>query len=250
MKGKHKIQDKYEREVYVIVARDRPDIPVYRVRRDDGVGGECTLHRNHLLPVVWPLQVEEVTQEPELVMEKDPPVQQDVAMVEDGDSSEGEDEDGVGLEVYMAPAGAEQPPLPASHHPPGLSLDMPVEEDTMGISPSTCRAEQRSEVDDVDQEQPQPVAAASPVPPSPPPPLQEASYLPEEEFEESAQPQVHARPQRNRRRPYMYGNPVLYQQQATTDWTLRVQYLQSLIVLYPHLEEQLLTCIMHVVSHC
>ena len=42
--GKHKLSDKWADEVYVVT-----DIPVYKVKREDGEGVEKVLHRNHLL---------------------------------------------------------------------------------------------------------------------------------------------------------------------------------------------------------
>ena len=66
--------------------------------------------------------------------------------------------------------------------------------------------------------------------------------------QECAEPQSYSRPRRNCWPPERYGNCISYQQQVSTDWTLRVQYLTSLISLYPHFEEQLLHCIMQVVT--
>ncbi len=47
--GKHKIADRFEKEVYQVIDQPRPEIPVYRIRSTDGT--VKTLHRNHLLPV-------------------------------------------------------------------------------------------------------------------------------------------------------------------------------------------------------
>jgi transposase InsO family protein len=47
-KGKHKIQDRYESDVYEIIDHPRLDIPVFRIRSVQS-GNEKTLHRNHLL---------------------------------------------------------------------------------------------------------------------------------------------------------------------------------------------------------
>ena len=46
--GKHKIQDKFEEDVFVVIDQPRPDIPVFKVksRKDNR---EKTLHRNHLI---------------------------------------------------------------------------------------------------------------------------------------------------------------------------------------------------------
>lgn len=49
--GKHKIADKWEDDIYVILAKANDDIPVYKVRREDGEGRTRVLHRNLLLPI-------------------------------------------------------------------------------------------------------------------------------------------------------------------------------------------------------
>ena len=47
--GKHKLSDKWADDIYVITSQPNADIPVYKVRKEDGIGPEKTLHRNHLL---------------------------------------------------------------------------------------------------------------------------------------------------------------------------------------------------------
>ena len=47
--GKHKLSDKWTEEIYVITEQSNLNIPVYKVKREDGEGAEKTLHRNHLL---------------------------------------------------------------------------------------------------------------------------------------------------------------------------------------------------------
>ncbi|MCG8035390.1 MAG: DDE-type integrase/transposase/recombinase [Candidatus Thiodiazotropha taylori] len=54
--GKHKIADKWSDEVYVVIAQPNQEIPVYKVEREDGMGDERTLHRNHLLHLGVKLQ--------------------------------------------------------------------------------------------------------------------------------------------------------------------------------------------------
>ena len=49
--GRHKLEDKWEDQPYVVMEQPNPDIPVYKVKREDDSGGERTLHRNHLLPI-------------------------------------------------------------------------------------------------------------------------------------------------------------------------------------------------------
>ncbi len=50
LKGAHKIADRWGEEVYKVLRQPSPGIPVFVVKRADGVGAEKTLHRNLLLP--------------------------------------------------------------------------------------------------------------------------------------------------------------------------------------------------------
>ena len=47
---RHKIQDRWEEEEYVVISQPDPEIPVYKVKPVDG-GKVRTLHRNLLLPL-------------------------------------------------------------------------------------------------------------------------------------------------------------------------------------------------------
>lgn len=49
--GKHKIADKWEDNPYIIISQPKEDIPVSKVRREDGEGRCKVLHRNILLPI-------------------------------------------------------------------------------------------------------------------------------------------------------------------------------------------------------
>ena len=49
--GKHKIADRFEEGAYIVLNQPNPEIPVYEVQREDGIGRRRTLHRNHLLPI-------------------------------------------------------------------------------------------------------------------------------------------------------------------------------------------------------
>lgn len=49
--GKHKIQDRWEDHPYIIINQPNNEIPVFKVRREDGQGRIRTLHRNLLLPI-------------------------------------------------------------------------------------------------------------------------------------------------------------------------------------------------------
>ena len=49
-KEKHKLADKWDKDVFVISDIPNAEIPVYVVKREDGKGPTRTLHRNFLLP--------------------------------------------------------------------------------------------------------------------------------------------------------------------------------------------------------
>lgn len=49
--GKHKIQDRWEDHPYIILKQPNKEIPVFKVRREDGQGRIRVLHRNLLLPI-------------------------------------------------------------------------------------------------------------------------------------------------------------------------------------------------------
>lgn len=49
--GRHKLCNRWEKQPYRVVEKPNSDIPVFVVRREDGQGGDRTLHRNQLLPI-------------------------------------------------------------------------------------------------------------------------------------------------------------------------------------------------------
>ena len=54
LKGKHKLADKWEDDIYQILDKDT-NLPFYKVKKENGNGRIRTLHRNHLLPITWPI---------------------------------------------------------------------------------------------------------------------------------------------------------------------------------------------------
>ena len=50
LRGKHKLADRWEQEVFVVVKQLGDDFPVYEVKPETGDGPTRTLHRNMLLP--------------------------------------------------------------------------------------------------------------------------------------------------------------------------------------------------------
>jgi hypothetical protein len=53
-KGKHKLADRWESQIYKIVEK-HADLPIYTVTPENGKGRKRTLHRNHLMLITWPL---------------------------------------------------------------------------------------------------------------------------------------------------------------------------------------------------
>ena len=54
--GKHKLQDRWKSNPYVIV-RQLPNLPVYEVKPECGSGSVKTLHRDHLLPIGYLVRI-------------------------------------------------------------------------------------------------------------------------------------------------------------------------------------------------
>ncbi|XP_053274167.1 uncharacterized protein LOC128436464 [Pleuronectes platessa] len=50
LKGKHKLESRWSSIPYVVIGK-MPNLPVYKVKPEDGGGGVKTLHRDHLLPI-------------------------------------------------------------------------------------------------------------------------------------------------------------------------------------------------------
>jgi len=75
LKGKHKIANKWQKEIYLIVGQNDPAIPVYQIQKESGNGNVRTVHRNLLLPLGLPLEPE--IQEPTVAIEKAPAVQKE-----------------------------------------------------------------------------------------------------------------------------------------------------------------------------
>ncbi|RVE74756.1 hypothetical protein OJAV_G00024780 [Oryzias javanicus] len=48
--GKHKLKCKWRPSPYIVVEK-LPNLPVYRIKPERGMGAEKTIHRNHLLPI-------------------------------------------------------------------------------------------------------------------------------------------------------------------------------------------------------
>lgn len=67
LKGKHKLESRWSSVPYVIVGK-LPNLPVYRVKPEDGSGGVKTIHRDHLLPISQSMRMPVVKDHAESVM--------------------------------------------------------------------------------------------------------------------------------------------------------------------------------------
>ena len=63
LQGKHKLADKWEDNIYQILDKDT-NLPFYKVKKENGNGRIRTLHRNHLLPITWPILRDEMKKTP------------------------------------------------------------------------------------------------------------------------------------------------------------------------------------------
>ncbi len=90
LKGKHKLADKWEEGVYRVESKDE-GIPVYTVIPDNGRGRTRKLHRNHILPVTWPVIKDEVKKPVRL--KKQEVLDDSVSLIHSESSSDEEMED-------------------------------------------------------------------------------------------------------------------------------------------------------------
>ncbi|KAJ8375794.1 hypothetical protein SKAU_G00063740 [Synaphobranchus kaupii] len=59
LRGKHKLESRWSCVPYVVVGK-LPNLPVYRVKPEEGKGGVRTMHRDHLLPISQSIRMPEV----------------------------------------------------------------------------------------------------------------------------------------------------------------------------------------------
>lgn len=52
LKGRQKLADRWDRDVYIVIEHPNASIPVFRVRKQHSRGPVLTVHRNLLLPIV------------------------------------------------------------------------------------------------------------------------------------------------------------------------------------------------------
>lgn len=64
--GKHKLQDRWRSTPYIVIQK-LPNLPVYKVKSEQGTGNVKTLHRDHLLPIGYLVRISETLETPERV---------------------------------------------------------------------------------------------------------------------------------------------------------------------------------------
>nr|XP_057906640.1 uncharacterized protein LOC131104002 [Doryrhamphus excisus]XP_057906648.1 uncharacterized protein LOC131104002 [Doryrhamphus excisus] len=62
LKGKHKLESRWSSIPFVVLGK-MPNLPVYKVKPEDGGGGVKTLHRDHLLPIGESVRMPTVSKE-------------------------------------------------------------------------------------------------------------------------------------------------------------------------------------------
>ena len=133
LKGTHKLADKWQDDVYKVLRQPNPDIPVFVVRRDDGVGKEKTLHRNLLLPLPFsltppPLNLPET---PSVPKRKKTPRSKTVSKesdTENSGSSSSEEGEEVVFTHLPVPAPRPHRPIPAPRPRRSVLVTQPVED--------------------------------------------------------------------------------------------------------------------------
>ena len=120
--GRHKLANRWDDKVYVVVKQTRPDIPVYEVKPESG-GKHRVLHRNMLFPLgtvipppsVHPPKLKKVV-EPKLLPQITPPVSEELDLYLDESDSDSEE-----YYVYnpshdvVGSSGNDLHPIPQSH---------------------------------------------------------------------------------------------------------------------------------------
>ena len=202
--GKHKIADRWEDHPYIIMEQPNHDIPVFKVKREDGQGRQKILHRNLLLPIGSRLPAPTPTprrrnrrKEP-----AEPSVSSDTEDINsDGSLSEFEFILGTGTTSQTETPDDQTEDAPndatvTSQEEPGQESE-PESEMSDGLSEATIEDEENQ-------------SDGIPTPPSPP----------------QAPPRKSTR---LRAKPKWTTDYVMSQQVTTPDWLQRAAYLQKLI---------------------
>ena len=239
IKGKHKLADRWKPDLYIVTEHPNKDIPVFKVRPENG-SGEKVLHRNMLLPLnlPWPQEI----------------VSEEIENVEN--TSELSDDSFSDLEVQI-----EDLPIPQVDSDNGIvdiadvsiddqdnqsvaNLDVSAVEVPFPVSPPPT-----ADVDSL------PGHIASPSPVS----VHEPSLSPSGANDSSDQRDAHAnleespelrRSARNHRPPVFFKDYVSYGQIVhILDWQVKVAALLQMLPLFPMHHADICHSILYVISH-
>ena len=220
--GRHKLADKWEDDVYVILNQPNPSIPVFTVGKENGEGRKRTLHRNLLLPIGAILRKELPIPKPRQRLHVPTPAvrtrRQDLTSESDSDGDDSDSDE----ELMPIPISSiESPDLAdtTAEGPPGDEVDF-----NGGVS---AGSEEEDSVDAVQEEQVEVVNTAEILGSSP----EQITGVDEESTEEAlTTSQSLRRSQRTRRKPdWMNRNDYVMSVTTQPDWIVKANFLTSLI---------------------
>ena len=257
--GKHKLEDRWEEKVKVIVGQDNMDIPVYRVKAEDGTGKERILHRNNIYPVIWSVEDDEnlrPTAKPECVKASSKTQKDEELKVSESGSDSSEDEyDEYDADLTVIVVGTaddknttEQEDIEMTHTEVERIYEDTNEFKEKSVSEGKESDEERTgenrEVGILDETELQAGEDGK----SDGRENKEAGDNKHVEHEEQI-PVPNERPKRNRRPPDRYGDAVMYQQTVREhQWIEKSQYLLSLLSLFPEAGDKILDAVIHIVA--
>jgi len=225
LKGKHKLADKWKSDKYIVIAQPNPDIPVYKVKRENA-NDVKTLHRNMLLPLVLPFQ--------------DPPSAGVTNSVTNPVfHSDGSEED------YMASSDSDE----FSIH---ISDDYLVSDS--GLTPVTLpvpRTVLPTASPDILPEASHHNSPRISIPPMIPPTLPEPDNVIISPPQQATEPHLR-RSERVRKKPARFDDFILSKSHIVCreDWRDRVTILLHMIDLFPMQDTEICNTILHVIAHC
>ena len=132
LKGKQKLADKWEDEIYVVRTQPNADIPVFVVQREDGSGKRRTLHRNLLLPIGNLPPLVEPNRPVRAPARRQRRNRRDIDNVEEGETSEASSSDDDVMPLRYQIPGLPRPPSSREGDSGEESVDEETREDSVG----------------------------------------------------------------------------------------------------------------------
>jgi len=218
LKGKHKLADRWEAEVYKVVEK-HADLPIYTVVPENGKGRKRTLHRNHLMLITWPLADHCVAGNAKRVFSK---LTRPLTRIVNDPASSSEEDIDILINIDQ-------------HHSP---IDLNVVNNSDNVASHTEHgANVATDGDNVHNEI---FSALS----------SNTNDISDDVSVSSADSPVLRRSSRNRRLPDRYGNAVVHQLRAHShlDWKSRCDYLVALTHKFPCHEKIIVETIINVIT--